>query len=257
MQLRLHRFESLDSTSEEAFRRLEAGQANHGDVFVARSQTRGRGRRGRPWTTTPGDSIALSVVVRPRHPVHPALLTLLGGLSVLDVAHRAGVEEARLKWPNDLLARGAKLAGVLVESRGFEPTRPCFVLGIGFNVRQREFPPELRAERAVTSLALAGSPATTEQAEAWLTGSLAARLEDGLLPDARGKVEREFLEGVGVAPGDPVRVGYLDGREPTLGTLESFGLQEGIGLRVPASPAPERIPIEHVAALEPSSAPGH
>jgi BirA family biotin operon repressor/biotin-[acetyl-CoA-carboxylase] ligase len=79
---------------------------------------------------------------------------MLAGLALLDALRALGLARARLKWPNDVVVGEAKLAGCLVESRGFQPDEPHFVVGFGLNVAQREFPPELKAERPVTSLAL-------------------------------------------------------------------------------------------------------
>src|SRR5207247_1187280 len=98
-------------------------------------------------------------------------------LAVLEGVHALGVREARLKWPNDVHVSEAKLAGILAESRGLDPVRPHAVVGVGLNVLQRSFPPELLAERAVTSLALLGRTATTEQALDALLAHLAPRLE--------------------------------------------------------------------------------
>ena len=137
-----------------------ADGAPHGALVVAEAQTAGRGRHGRTWTAAPGESLLLSVVLRPHLPAERlALVGLAAGLAAAEAAEALGAE-ARLKWPNDVLARSpsgglAKLAGVLAESswtRGPGPAAwPVVVLGVGLNVRQTAFPAGIDA----TSLRLA------------------------------------------------------------------------------------------------------
>jgi BirA family biotin operon repressor/biotin-[acetyl-CoA-carboxylase] ligase len=130
---RLH-LRRTDSTNARA-RELAAAGAPHGTVVTAREQTAGRGRQGRSWAGPPGRSLLLSVIVRALDP----LLPLRAGLAVADVAGDA----ARVKWPNDVLLDGRKVAGILVEAR---PQQGWAVLGIGVNVAVRvdDLPPGLR-----------------------------------------------------------------------------------------------------------------
>lgn len=148
---------TVGSTMTEAAAWAADG-APHGALVVAEAQTAGRGRHGRTWTAAPGESLLLSVVLRPHLPAERlALVGLAAGLAAAEAAAALGVE-ARLKWPNDVLARSpsgalAKLAGVLAEAswtRG-PGARPAVILGVGLNVRQTAFPAGL----AATSLRLA------------------------------------------------------------------------------------------------------
>lgn len=177
MRFTLIEHDTVDSTSERAFAELAAGRARHGDVHTAREQTAGRGRRGATWSSARDDGLYLSVVLLPEHAAHPAALTMAGGLAAFDAARELGLPGARLKWPNDLLAGEAKLAGVLVETRGLDPARPQYVLGVGMNVRQRAFPPELLAQRPVTSLAACGTELDVPGVRAALLAHLATRLD--------------------------------------------------------------------------------
>ena len=116
---------------------LEAGKrgAPHGTGLAARAQTAGRGRRGHKWDSTVGN-ILLSIVLRPC--VNPAKfsgLAAVSGLAVLEVLEKQGLaNEIRLKWPNDLIARGRKLGGILVEAARDNEGKPFAVCGIGVNV---------------------------------------------------------------------------------------------------------------------------
>lgn len=127
-----------------------AGQAV---VCVAEIQQAGRGRRGRSWLAPFGSGICLSLgwLFDPAPPTFSAL-SLVVGIAITRVLHQLGAHEVGLKWPNDVLWRGRKLAGVLIEMRG-EPEGPAHVvIGIGLNMH---IPVEVRAKLADTQAALA------------------------------------------------------------------------------------------------------
>lgn len=124
---RLH-LRRVDSTNLRA-RELAAAGAPHGTLVTAGEQTAGRGRQGRSWSAPAGSALLASLVMREP----PPLLSLAAGLAVAVVTERldgAG-RRAAVKWPNDVLLDGGKVAGVLVEGR---PQERWAVLGIGINV---------------------------------------------------------------------------------------------------------------------------
>jgi BirA family transcriptional regulator, biotin operon repressor / biotin---[acetyl-CoA-carboxylase] ligase len=123
------------STNELA-RTLAAAGAPHGTLVTAGFQTAGRGRQGRTWTAPAGRALLLSLIVGEFDP----LLPLRAGLAVADLAGPL----AMVKWPNDVLLDGRKVAGVLVEAR---PQEGWAVVGIGVNaaITPDELPPELNA----------------------------------------------------------------------------------------------------------------
>lgn len=116
---------------------LEAGKqgAPHGTGLAARAQTAGRGRRGHKWDSTAGN-LLLSIVLRPRvDPTKYSGLAAVSGLAVLEALEAQGLaNEIGLKWPNDLVARGRKLGGILVEAARDSEGKPFAVCGIGVNV---------------------------------------------------------------------------------------------------------------------------
>jgi len=173
----LHWFEEVDSTNDVAKRLADDGAA-HGEVVICESQTAGRGRRGRVWSTPPGRNVTLSVVLRPDLPPHRAAeLTMVASVALCRAARRAGVAAAAIKWPNDLLAHGKKLAGVLTEL-AVESDRVQWVvfgLGVNVNARAEEFPPELR-EVATSLAAERGEPVP----RALFAAALLAELEEWL-----------------------------------------------------------------------------
>ncbi|HEV2773973.1 MAG TPA: biotin--[acetyl-CoA-carboxylase] ligase [Solirubrobacteraceae bacterium] len=129
----------IESTSVVA-RELAAAGAPHGTLVTARVQRAGRGRQGRTWSAPAGRALLMSLVLRE----WPPLVPIIGALAVADVVGPA----ARIKWPNDVLLDGRKLAGVLGEGRIQEGWA---VLGIGLNVavRVEDLPAELH-DRAAT-----------------------------------------------------------------------------------------------------------
>jgi BirA family biotin operon repressor/biotin-[acetyl-CoA-carboxylase] ligase len=135
---RLH-LREVDSTSDRARALAEAG-APHGTLVTAGAQSAGRGRQGRTWSAPPGRALLMSLVLRDP----PSLLPLRAGVAV---AEAVGAP-AGLKWPNDVLVDGRKVAGILAEARLSEGWA---VLGIGVNVAVTiaELPDELR-DRAGT-----------------------------------------------------------------------------------------------------------
>jgi BirA family biotin operon repressor/biotin-[acetyl-CoA-carboxylase] ligase len=136
---------------------LAAAGAPHGTLVTAGVQTAGRGRQGRRWEAEPGTALLCSLVLRQVD----ELLSLRAGLAVADLAG----EEARVKWPNDVLLGGGKVAGVLVEAR---PQDGWAVLGIGVNVTT--------APRALGEAAAALGRPDVEAALTALLAALEARL---------------------------------------------------------------------------------
>lgn len=162
-----------DSTNAEAMR-LAAADEPEGCVVVADAQTAGRGRLGRSWWAEPGGSLLVSWLIRPSLEVErwPAL-TLIAGLAAARALIASAGLEVRLKWPNDLLAGGKKLGGLLAEADG----RGALVVGLGVNVRQTEFPAEL-AGVATSVVAAGGRPVERPWLLAATLSGFGARMQD-------------------------------------------------------------------------------
>jgi BirA family biotin operon repressor/biotin-[acetyl-CoA-carboxylase] ligase len=134
-------FDRVGSTNDEA-RAWLAADPPHLSVVIAEEQTAGRGRVGRRWLTPRGAALAVSVILRPE-PVVPEAVALLNGLGALAISEalmRWELEPA-IKWPNDVLLNGRKVAGVLPEAQWQGGTLRGVVLGMGINVRREAVPP--------------------------------------------------------------------------------------------------------------------
>ena len=141
-------FDEIDSTNDALKRAAKHGAA-HGTLYVAESQTRGRGRQGRTWLGERGESILASVLLRVAcDPRRLPPLAIVAGLATRDAIGG----DAKIKWPNDVLIDGKKVAGILVEAVLSGTRVDAIVVGVGINVHQRIFPDEI-ASRA-TSVAL-------------------------------------------------------------------------------------------------------
>ena len=141
----IHRLGGVASTQEEAARRAVAG-APEGAVVTATHQRAGRGRRGRQWLDAPGESLLMSVVLRPPIPPGQApQLSLVAAVAVVDALAPAGVSAA-IRWPNDVMVGERKICGVLPEAATTAGGALAHViLGIGLNLNQEDFPTPIQA----------------------------------------------------------------------------------------------------------------
>ena len=215
----LHWYEEVGSTNDVAKELADEG-ALHGEVVIAERQSAGRGRRGRSWSSPPRKNLYLSVVLRPDlPPARAPEVTLLAAVAVCQAVRRAGVASAAIKWPNDVLASGRQLAGVLTEMAAEVERVQWLVVGIGVNVNAAadDFPDELR-ELATSLLIERGDPVP----RALFAAALLTALEEWL--------DRHAAEGFA-----PVRAAWREmsdtlGRQVRVrvGTADLVGLAEDV-----------------------------
>lgn len=139
----LHFFPTIHSTNTYAMQQAETG-APDGVVYFADEQTAGRGRGAHEWSSPPGSGLYVSVLLRPHIPPADVLwFSLAAGLAVRGAVIQATSLACDLRWPNDLLFGSRKFCGILTELNAEVTRIRHLVVGIGINVHQQQFPPEL------------------------------------------------------------------------------------------------------------------
>lgn len=136
-------YEETGSTNEDIKQLAEADAVN-GTLVVADMQTAGRGRRGREWISPKGESVYMSLLLRPKcMPDKASALTLVMALAVLDAIEELQPGSSGIKWPNDIVMSGKKVCGILTEM-SVEKNSVCYVvIGVGINANQSSFEEEI------------------------------------------------------------------------------------------------------------------
>ncbi len=143
----IHYFDSIDSTNSKAYQLALAG-AKEGEVVIAESQGKGKGRLGRRWISPPFLNLYLSVILRPKIPPYRAsLITLMAAVATADAIRNYSGLLPRIKWPNDILLKDRKVAGLLNEIHSETDRIHFVILGIGMNLNMegKTFPKEIRS----------------------------------------------------------------------------------------------------------------
>ncbi|MFZ5867287.1 MAG: biotin--[acetyl-CoA-carboxylase] ligase [Thermodesulfobacteriota bacterium] len=224
-------YEEVASTQDIA--RKLAQEGDRGPVAVmALRQTSGRGRSGRPWISPPGKNLALSVLLRPKlAPQEAPLMGLLASVAVARVLEAKRVPSAALKWPNDVLVDGRKIAGILPEASVKGNTLEFVIIGIGLNVNSRfsDFPIELH-DSVTSVLIVTGREWDLQEAA------------HDLLKEMDALYDRVIKEGCGFIPslwgarwahkGRMLTRDGLEGRAEGIGPLGSLILRASDGRRV-------------------------
>lgn len=247
----LHYFPTIHSTNTHALAQAESG-APDGSVYFADEQTAGRGRGAHQWSSPPGSGLYVSILLRPAiAPADVLWLSLAAGLTVRNAVREVTSLECDLRWPNDLLFGSKKFCGILTELNAEVTRVRALVIGIGINVHQPAFPPDLRniatslqietgrswprqdllaallqsLHQEINALTAPGNLATA-------TASILARLEQASTWIRGKRVYVEELEGYeGVTEGLDPR-GFLQIRTASgLRTVYSGGVREQIKTR--------------------------
>ena len=226
---------TIDSTNRLAAE-LARGGTEEGTTVVAEQQTAGRGRLGRTWVSPASVNLYASIVLKPRiPPLEVPRLTLVAGLAVAEAIRDTGPFQPRIKWPNDVLLDGRKVAGVHTELEA-EADRVRFVIvgiGVNLNAAKTDFPPDLR--RKATSLALAAGAPVDRAAFAGrlltrFDAAYATFLEGGFAALRHRYEELHGLVGLAVT---------IDGTPPLAGVVR--GVDDGGALLVESEGGLQRV----------------
>ncbi|MFL6799301.1 MAG: biotin--[acetyl-CoA-carboxylase] ligase [Xanthobacteraceae bacterium] len=216
--MRRLQYEVLDSTNAEALRQARAGEP--GPLWItAVSQTAGRGRRGRDWVSTAGNLHATLLLTRPSSMECFPQLSFVAALATHDAVREAALAtQLTLKWPNDLLLAGAKVAGILLEAEG-----TAVAIGIGVNCASHPTAAEYHATD------LRGTGISTHALLERLATTMSRRLRQWMKGRGFAKVRADWLERAS-GLGRPMRV-RIPGAELS-GRFESLDAAGGLILRL-------------------------
>lgn len=137
-------FSEIDSTNDEAKRRAESGEPE-GTIVIAEKQLNGKGRYGRSWISPKGENIYMSTILKPHiTPREAPQISLVAGISACNAIKQFTGLEALLKWPNDIILNGKKIAGILIEMNAEIKDIKYIIMGIGINVNTDEIDREIK-----------------------------------------------------------------------------------------------------------------
>ena len=224
------RFDEIGSTNAEALARAAGADAVSAPCwFVARRQSAGRGRRGRPWDSRPGNLYASLLLVDPAPPMRQPELCFVAALALHDAVRAVtGIDPLRIgvKWPNDVLVDGGKLAGILLEGTMLPDGRGATVIGFGVNCAHS---PDDTPYPTV-SLASAGFPTDPDSLRAALDSAMQHRLAQWDRGEGFSRTRESWLRcALGLGRHVTVR---LHGRE-TEGIFEALDFSGALVLRRP------------------------
>ena len=214
MGKKVHYFNSVDSTNSTAYQ-LALDGAKEGEVVIGESQEKGRGRLGRQWVSPPFLNLYLSVVLRPKIPPHQAsLITFMAAVAAAETIERHSGLTPSIKWPNDLLLREKKVAGLLNEIHSETDRIHFIILGMGVNLNMdaKEFPKDIRTQ-ATSLKAEKGRPVSRKAFAALLLEELERWydifLKEGGAPVLKAWRDRAQIQGkeVRVTSFDEVQIG--------------------------------------------------
>jgi BirA family biotin operon repressor/biotin-[acetyl-CoA-carboxylase] ligase len=248
--VRLIAHDTLPSTNAEALARARAGE--RGPLWIAAArQTAGRGRRGNAWASEPGNLYASLLLSDAAPPAHLPELCFVVALAARDAAASfipplsgGGEERLKLKWPNDLLLDGAKLAGILIEA---ESVGGLTAVAAGIGVNCAHHPENL--PYPATSLAACGAAVTPDELLRALSGTMVSRLAQWDRGSGFAAIRSEWLAHAAGLGGD-IHVRLAD-RELS-GTFETLDRMGRLMLRLPAGRL-EAITVGEVFAPSPPS----
>ena len=238
--------DEVDSTQDIAFELMVEGRP-HGTLVIAEHQRGGRGRKGREWRSHPGKSLLFSILLDLEPPeTFASVLTIALSTAIARAVHDVAGVPARIKFPNDILVRGKKVAGILLEVRDYGvPGRAVAGVGINVNQRREDFDEELRD--TATSLreeTRDGEPVPRPRLLRYILRGLEQWLER-IAQDDYEELEEEWKRFSSIQDKD---VQFLKGGEQVEGRVVSVSIREGLLVRL-ASGQEERFRLEHISDL--------
>ena len=244
MDFVIHRFETVASTQDIA-KEKALGGAPIGTVVSAAFQTGGRGRRGRGWFAPRGANVCMTVVGPPVALAHAWQVALAVGVAVAEGIHAATdtLLEPALRFPNDILMKGRKVGGVLVETAPGAETGhviPLIGIGVNINIPEDKFPPELR-DKSTSLLRVTGTEYAVDLAQYHILDRLKFRWT---MEQQRGFADAVLPRWHALADPDAVRT-FILGGEPVLCRVVRIDPDGPVTLETPTGDR-HTIPASHV-----------
>lgn len=216
-------FDSIGSTNDEALAWAAKGAPDL-SLVIADEQTAGRGRLNRKWFTPKGTALAFSLILRPTSPTHLSRTVGLAALSAADACLKHGLSP-RIKWPNDILIKGKKTAGILIETVWSGSDIDSLVIGMGVNIQKESVPPANQLQFPATSLEHeTGKALDREEVLSSILSAFIARR-----PQMESDLFMQAWQGTLAFQGEQVQV---KSSESDLITGELLGLDEDGSLRL-------------------------
>lgn len=175
-----NRYEKEVTSTNTVLKEMALAGAPGGSLCVAECQTAGKGRLGRAWSAPSGKGLWVSVLLRPRlKPAHAPFITLCAAMAMAQAVRETSGLQVKIKWPNDLVAEGRKICGILLELGADPDSIEYVVVGTGLNVHPGAYPEELRDRAAAVGELAAETPLRREILARYLTAleALVERLE--------------------------------------------------------------------------------
>lgn len=188
-------YDTIDSTNSEARRR--SSDIDRMSVFAAKFQTAGRGQRGNRWNSTAGENLTFSILTNLQSGKMPTvsardqfILSVISALTISDFLLESGIEN-KIKWPNDIYVRDKKICGMLIENILTGDNVGKSIIGIGLNLNQTEFPPELINPTSVIKVSgIRMEPESALDSIMRIFSGYIEKLDDN---DSRNSLTEEFI----------------------------------------------------------------
>ena len=174
---KIYCYKEIDSTNSQA-KKLALEGADHGTLVVAEAQTQGKGRRGRVWESPQGESVYMTILLKPAFsPSKASMLTLVMALSVAEslkalYGYEEKAEDIQIKWPNDIVCHKKKVTGILTEMSADIAKINYVMIGVGINLNLTQIPEELK-EKATSLFRETGK----RQKRSWVIAKIIERFE--------------------------------------------------------------------------------
>ncbi len=217
-----YHFDEVASTNDSARRLAEQG-APGGTLVTADNQSAGRGRHGRRWISNPGQSLLMSVILRPRCSNEElGMVTVISALAAAETIDELAAVRTSIKWPNDIQIGDRKVGGILLEStRAGNAARPEYVIvGMGINVTQTDFPPDLE-EKATSLLLESGTLVSRDELADRIKERLSTYLDEFERGDGEA-IRRDYQTRLAGLGEDVVLHAALDGAATVTGRLSGI-----------------------------------